>query len=377
MNGLLPCQRHLFDIPDDVAYLNCSFVSPLMNNVRDAGQHGVTRKAHPWLLKPEHFFSEVEVVRALFAELIAARSDDVAIVPSVTYGMAVAAANIEVAAGDGIVVLEHEFPSNVLPWMELQKTRGARIVTVPQPSDGDWTSAVLDVIDERVAIAALSHAHWIYGDVIDLVKVGMRCREVGAALVLDMAQSLGVLPFSVHEVQPDFLIAPTYKFLLGPYSLAFLYAKPTYHAGHPIEQNWFNRASSSDFATLTAYREEFEPGARRFDVGERANFALVPMAIAALQQIHEWTVPRIASTLAALIDRASEHVKGLGFDVGPTHRAHIMSIRVPAEQSEHLSRSFLMSNVFVSFRGDAIRIAPHVYNNDRDIDRLVSALKLK
>ena len=107
-------------------------------------------------------------------------------------------------------------------------------------------------------------------------------------LVVDGTQSVGALPFDVTAIRPDFLVVATYKWLLGPYAAGYLYVAPKHHDGMPIEHNWADRARSEDFTGLVDYRDAFQPGARRYDVGERGNFHLLPMANAALRQLHEW-----------------------------------------------------------------------------------------
>ena len=374
---MIPCQRHLFDIPDDVAYLNCAYMSPLMHSVREAGRAGLDRKVRPWTLSSEEFFSESEQVRALFAGLIGARADDIAIVPSASYGIAVAARNLPVEAGGRLVILAEQFPSNVYAWRALAAERGAALVTVARPDDGDWTGAVLAAIDERTCVAALPHSHWIDGALVDLAAVGARCREVGAALVVDATQSLGALAFDVSAVKPDFLVAATYKWLLGPYSLGFLYAAPAHQAGRPLEHNWIVREGAEDFAGLIDYRDAFQPGARRYDMGERSNFVLLPMAAAALRQLHDWGVGEIASSLRALTRRIAQRTAALGAQTLPEERraGHYLGLRFAGGMPANLTDALAREQVYVSVRGDSMRVTPHLYNSEADIDRLVSVLE--
>ena len=214
----LPSQRHLFDIPDDVAYLNCAYMSPLLRRFTEAWQRAVSRKSRPWEITPAAFFSEVGQARRLFATLLGdgAGEDDVAIVPSVSYGMAVACANLPLARGQRVLLLDEEFPSVILPWRERAREAGAEAVLLPRPADDDWTRVILEAIDQRTAVAALPALHWTDGALIDLPRVAARLREVGAALVVDATQSLGAMPFAMTAVRPDFLVAASYKWLLGP-----------------------------------------------------------------------------------------------------------------------------------------------------------------
>jgi selenocysteine lyase/cysteine desulfurase len=372
----IPCQRALFEIPDDIAYLNCAYLSPLMKSVRTAGERGVARKSTPWALTPADFFSETERARGLFAGLIGADVGDIAIVPAASYGVSVAAANLTVPAGGRILLLAEQFPSNVYPWRELAAQRDATVLTIARPTDGDWTAAVLAAIDERIAVAALPHCHWTDGGLVDLVAVGRRLREVGAALVVDATQSLGALPFDVAAVDPNFMVAASYKWLLGPYSLGFLYVAPRHQQGRPLEHNWIARAGSEDFAGLVNYRDAFQPGARRFDMGERSNFALMPMAIAALEQIAAWTVPAIQATLRTMTAGIAERAVSIGLGTAPAglRAPHFLGLRFPKGVPSGLPERLAEAKVFVSVRGDALRVTPHLYNNDADIERLFRTL---
>jgi selenocysteine lyase/cysteine desulfurase len=374
----IPSQRHLFDIPEDIAYLNCGYMSPLMRRVRDAAVAGLERKARPWEIVPLDFFSGSDALRAAFAELINARADDVALVPAASYGVSTAAGNLPLSRGQNVIVVEDQFPSNVYPWRERARQTGATIRTVPRPRSGGWTRAVLDAIDSATAIVALPQCHWTDGGLFELEQIGRACRANGTALSLDLTQSLGVSPFDVLRVQPDFVSCAAYKWLLGPYSIGFLYvAERWQREGKPIEHNWIHRKNAEDFARLVDYQDDFEPGARRFDVGERSNFALVPAAEAGLRQILEWGVDNVCETVEAMADSIVERLRPLGLTALPKdERApHYLGMQMASGLPPDLLPLLANRNVYVSVRGSSIRITPHLYNTEADIDRLVEALQ--
>jgi selenocysteine lyase/cysteine desulfurase len=374
---MLPCQRHLFDIPDDVAYLNCAYMSPLMKPVIEAGVAGLARKAHPWELTPDKFFTGADEFRATAAQLLGCSPDCVAIVPSASFGIATAARNLPVKRGQSILVLAEQFPSNYYSWQRLAADNGASLKVVPWPDDNDWTGAVLNSLSADLAIAALPHVQWTSGGRLDLVRIGAVCRKIGAALVLDLTQSLGALPFSVREVQPDFAVAASYKWLLGPYSVGLLYVAPKWHGGRPLEENWIQRANSRDFSSLILYSENYDNGARRFDMGERSNFALLPAAVRAMKQLLEWDVAQVSETAGALNRRLASAAAELGFTAPPEplRAPHYLALRrkevIPKELPEMLARE----KVFVSVRGSSIRVAPNVYNTVEDCERLIGCLR--
>jgi selenocysteine lyase/cysteine desulfurase len=371
---LIPCQRALFDIEEGTAYFDCAKMSPLSRAAIEAGRLGLERKAHPWNVRAEHFFDESEVVRERFARLIGAAADDVAIVPSVSYGMATVMANVPVAASQKIVTLADDFPSGILASRALAKRAEARVVTVERPEEGRWTAAILEAIDGGTALVVAPHTHWVCGTMIDVEAIGRRCRSVGAALVLDTTQSTGALPLDLAAVDPDYLIATSYKWLLGPYSLGFLYVAPRHQLGRPIEEAWIVRRNADDFRSLSNYEEDFAAGARRFDMGERANFALLPVAGAAIGQLLDWGVGNVAESLGAMTAGIEARLSERGVTGQQGRAPHFLSVRFPGGPPEGIEERLAAADVHVSLRGDRMRITPHLYNDEADAERLFSAL---
>ncbi len=374
---MISSQRHLFDIPADIAYFNCAYLGPLSNAVVAAGRQAAGRKAHPWEITSEDFFTDTEIARGLFAKLINAEQQDVAIVPAASYGVAVAASNLPLDRNQSVVLLAEQFPSNVYAWRESAARAGARVVTVERPGDGDLTRAVLDAMDERTAIVALPNCHWADGALLDLERIGAACRTLGAGLVLDVTQSAGVMPIDVRAIEPDFLVAACYKWLLGPYSTGFLYVAPHRQGGTPLEYSWRARIGSEDFAGLVNYQDRFQPGALRFDVGECANFHTMPAVVAALEQILDWDPALIAETLAARNAGIAERAAALGLEsLDAAQRAgHFLGLRFPRGVADGLLDALKRQGVYLSVRGDSLRITPHLYNDDADEDRLMHALE--
>jgi selenocysteine lyase/cysteine desulfurase len=370
--------RALFEIPDDVTYLNCASMSPQLRTVTAAGIDAVRSKASPWTLRPSDWFTGAEPLRALFGRVIGASAESVALVPSVSYGLAVAAANIRVRAGQSIVVLDREFPSSTYTWRDLARRSGARVVTVTRDGGASWTDALLAALDDHVAIVATPACHWTDGSLVDLERLAPAVRSAGAALVIDASQAVGAHPIDVGRIRPDFLVAVGYKWLLGPYSLGYLYVDPRWHDhGLPIEQSWITRAGAEDFARLVDYADDFRPGARRFDMGEFSQFTLIPMATAALTQVVEWGVEEIAEGIGGLTGRIAAESSALGCEV-PRDDArvqHMLGVRLPGGVPPGLTERLAADKVYVSVRGDSIRVAPHLYNDERDVERFVGVLK--
>ena len=374
---LLPPQRSLFSIPDSVAYFNCAYLSPLTKRVVELGEQGVRRKAAPWAIMSENFFTESETLRSRFASLINATSDAVCIVPSVSYGIATASRNISVECNREIVVLEEQFPSNYYAWRRVAQRSNANVRVVDRPENGDWTSAVMRSLTNRAAVCAVPNCHWVDGGILDLEVIGTECRARGIKLVLDLTQSLGALPFDVQVVRPAFAVAAMYKWMLGPYSLGLMYVDPEYHEGEAIEDNWIHRRGADKFSSLSVYTDERAEGARKFDVGERSNFALVPMAIGAIEQLLNWGVRNVGHTLGTFNDQLAGALADTGLQVFPRQYSapHFLSFQLPEHAPEGLAGLLARDSVFVSVRGRSVRVTPHLYNNRADAQRLLNSLE--
>lgn len=374
---MIASQRHLFSIPDEVHYLNCAYMAPLSHAVSAAMVEGARLKEQPWNFLPPDFFRVTEEFRRKAATLASVSEENIAVVPSVSYGLAVAAANLPLEKGQRIITLGDQFPSNVYPWQELAKRNGGEVIAVHRPSQSCWTQALLEAIDDDTAIAALPNCHWADGRVVDLAAVGEKCRSVGAALVLDLTQSLGAMPIDFAAVQPDFAVSACYKWLMGPYGIAMLYADPKHHGGEPIEHNWINRAGSQDFTRLVDYRSDYQPGARRFDMGEKSNAPLLMGAGAGIDFLLQHGVDAIAETLASTTQRIADRAARLGLACAPsgTRAAHFLSLEFPDGLPDGLTDRLAKAQVFVSARGQSLRVTPHLYNNDADCEALLATLE--
>jgi selenocysteine lyase/cysteine desulfurase len=248
-------------------------------------------------------------------------------------------------------VLEDHFPSNVYPWREKARESGGRVVTVPRPAAPSadkapeaWTPSILEAIGPQTAIVALPHCHWTDGSLIDLVAVGEKVRREGAALVL---------------------------------SLGFAYITPHRRDGRPVEQTWAGRKGAEDFSRLADYQDEWAPAVQRMDMGERSQLQLMPMAIAAMEQILDWGVDNIALTLAEKTRGIAQRAAALGLESvpGDQRAGHFIGLKFPGGVPGHLLDQLFAQKIYVSARGDSMRVTPHLYNTDHDVDRLMTALE--
>ena len=375
---MLENQRHLFDIPEDVHYINCAYMSPLLKSSVQAGHAAVSAKAQPWCISPMDFFVYSNTARELFASLINARAEDISIASSVSYGTATAALNVPLSSGEKVLVLAEEFPSNLYSWRVKAIDCGAEIKVVERPEDTNWTAAVLNALEDKaVTVVVIPQTHWIDGGQLDFEAIAAARAWHDFALVIDLTQSLGVVGVDVQTIQPDFLICATYKWLLGPYSLGFVYVNPRYHSGIPLEQGWINRPGAEDFSRLIDYKNEINTDASRFDMGERSNFHLMPIAISGLKQIHRWGLSEIETSLRSYTQALRHELEELGFTTcDERYRSpHYLGVQYAGGLPEDILEQLAEEKIYLSKRGDSLRISPHLYNDEMDAMSLVSALK--
>lgn len=373
--------RSLFSLPRDVAYLNTAYMGPLPRASVEAGWMALDRKAQPWTVVAEDFFVPGETYRGMVADLLGLDAEGVAVTPSVSFGLSTFASLLPLRPDQVVVVPGGEFPSNLNPWVAAADRAGATVVRVDRSPDVGLTEALVDEVrthGERVALVASPPCHWTDGSPIDLVAVGEAARAVGAALAVDVCQTLGAVPFDGAAVRPDVVAGATYKWLLGPYSMGFAWFAPRWREGTPLDHGWSNRAGAEDFAGLTEPSTGYRPGARRYDVGEPAQHTQMPVALASLGLVSGWDPVATAAHARRLTDRIAEGAAALGFGVAPAARRsdHLVGLRLgpgSVEPSE-LAARLADARVHVSVRGASVRVSAHRFNDDDDVDRLLTAL---
>ena len=377
---MLPSQRPLFEIPREVAYLNNASYSPLPRAVRQAGGAGVAAKSAPWAMDPGAIAAQAEAVRAAAARLVGATADDIALIPSVAYGVATAAANVPIAPGSRILVAEGEFPSQSYEWARQAALHGAVLDMTPRPADGDWAAALLARVEAPglppVSVAALTPLHWTDGALIDLSRVTPVLRRAGAAIVVDVTQAAGILELDAAALGADFIVFPTYKWLLGPYTLAFLYAAPARQGGRPLEHHGSNHTGGTD--PFAGHVPALLPSARRYDMGERFNPVSLPMALAGMDLLWSWGQAAVASRLRMLTGALAVEAEALGWTAVPAamRPPHILGLRPPPGTDVTATVARLAERrVFVAERGGGMRLGVHAFNDQQDVAQFAAALQ--
>jgi selenocysteine lyase/cysteine desulfurase len=377
---MLASQRALFDMPRDICYLNSASYSPLPLRTQEAGRAAMGRKGRPWTLDASFANGQHERARTAAARLIQADAADIALIPSISYGVATAAKVLAIARGARVLVLENDHSSPVLEWQTRADAQGFVVETIGRPDDGDWTSAVLAAIERSgappVGLASISSVHWSDGGLIDIDKVGAALRRQGAAFLIDATHGTGVLAMDVRKLDPDFLIFPTYKWLLGPYGRAFLYVARRHQDGVPLEQTASGRRGVRSESEVYFSDLRYVADARRFDMGERDHFISMEMASIGMEMMADWGAAAVVQRLSMLTERIADGVRGIGVGV-PERRVrapHILSLSFKDGMPPGLIEGLASESIYVAPRLGRMRISPHVFNDEADVDRFVAAL---
>ena len=381
---MLNCQKDHFNIPDEITYLNCAYMGPMPQQSVAIGQEELQKRLQPFQYSRDDFFAPVEILKKNFADLInCSESDRIVLIPAASYGIANAANNIDFSKKKTILVVGEQFPSNIYSWQKIVEHKGAKLNVIsasqnPERRTELWNEAILEAINEDTAVVSIAHIHWADGTLFDLKAIRKKTTEFGALLIIDGTQSVGALPFDVQEIQPDALICASYKWLLGPYGLGLAYYGPAFDKGTPIEDNWINRKDSERFENLVNYQPDYKPMASRYSVGEQSNFIYVPMLNASIQQLGEWQPNRIQEYCKNLVSKYLPEFKDLGCSLSSESAMafHMFGIRMPEGiDIAALKKQFDQKKVFISIRGNAIRVAPNVYNEEKDMIRLLECMK--
>jgi selenocysteine lyase/cysteine desulfurase len=357
-------------------------MSPLLTTTKEVVIRGLGLKMRPYTISEEDFFTGSMHLRNVFSKLIANPDPQrIAIIPSVSYGIENAARNIPLRSGDEILVVKDQFPSNIYPWEEIAAEKNARIITVaPSPTtlnrSKEWNEKIIDQIHIRTKVVTLPQVHWSEGILFDLPAIRQKTEDVGAFLIIDGTQSVGAYPFSIEQIQPDALICACYKWLLGPYSLGLGYYGPKFDEGKPIENSWMNRYASENFSGLVNYQSRFKPQAERYNVGEQSNFLLLPIASHGISQILKWGPENIQDYLSSIVSPLDTLLDD-GYELATSDQRgnHLIGIKLPAGSHPLEIKQRLDSNqIYASLRGDYLRISPYLFNEQKEIQKLVEVL---
>jgi selenocysteine lyase/cysteine desulfurase len=377
----MKCRKDEFQLDNNYTYLNCAYKSPFTHTVFQAGKNSLEKNLCPNLITADDYFDDAEKVKKNFAKIIHENeSQRIAIIPSVSYGMANVANNIHLQQDENIITITEQFPSNYYIWKKLCEQHNAQFITVPPPNVFEkraeiWNERVLEAINSKTKVVALNHVHWTDGTIFDLLTIRKRCDDVGALLIIDGTQSVGAMEFDNSIIKADAVICAGYKWLMGPYNYGVGYYGAYFDNGNAIEESWKNRERSHVFSELANYTDKYKPFANKYSVGESGNFILSPMLNAALEQILVWGVNNIQSYCKNLTDMPIKILREKGFFIEETEYCarHLFGIIIQSEEELiYIFNQLRKNNIVVSIRGNCIRVSPHIYNDENDMNKLLN-----
>ena len=322
----------------------------------------------------KHSFEDLEAIadlcRSRFAELIGGKDEEVAFVRNTSHGLSIVANGLNWKKDDKILVATSvEYPSNVYPWLDLEKRGMAQVDVINTPSGLLDVDLVKEKIREETRLLAVSSANYATGAVADLEGLGRICHDHQVLLCVDGIQTVGVLPTDVKDMGIHFLSADSHKWMLGIMGIGCLYVdSQIVQKVHPPLLGWRSTTNRWDFDTpvfdLLKDSGKFEEGS--------LPYPLIAGFSESLNLIHEIGVPEIEHRIGKLLNLLAQQLLSLGCDVGPDPavRRHILTFKHNSLDTEWLLNQLTEANVIASMRRSRIRVAPHYYNTEENMYRV-------
>ena len=362
----------------DHVFLNHASTGPHPQRAVDVLREFAALRAEPWKISVETQFGTLAKARAGCARLIGADPAEIALMVNTSYGLNLAARALPFEPGDVVVTSDREYPSNIYPWLELEMARGITLRRVPCLGALPDEEAILAALDApRVRAVVLSWVSFATGYRIDVARIGRACRERGIWFVLDAIQGVGAAPLDVRAVDVDVVSCGGQKWLLSPWGSGFVWLRPDLvQSLRPVDVSWMATRSSDDFSRLIDYDFTYRDDARRFEVITLPYQDFVGLN-SALDLFFEVGLDEVYGRVERLATRIVEWTSGkpgvrLVTPPDATRRAGIVAVapRDPVAASERLTAA----GVTHSLREGAIRLSPHFYNTDGEVDRALALL---
>lgn len=367
--------RAEFPIANEYAFLNHAAISPVSTRVARAVQeHLALAQRTPFDRMRDAFTTLGAELRERAARLInAARPDEIVPMPNTAEGINTAANSLPLRAGDNVLVLDGDYPAVVYPWLNLAP-RGIMVKWVPQTDGGLALDRLVARIDSRTRVIAISTAMFASGFKNDIAAVGELCRTRGIFFVVDAIQTLGAFPLDVQACHIDFLACGGQKWLLGVPGSGFLYCRHDLLDELQIGA-YVGATSVVDPMSYLDYNFTLQPSAERFSLGSSNLLGQIALH-AALGMLLEVGSDATSARILALTDTLIADLQARGFGIRSNlqreHRSGIVIVDVPDPQAAY--ERLLAAGVITSPRGGGLRVAPHFYNSDEDVQRVGEAL---
>src|SRR3954469_16097340 len=322
----------------------------------------------------------VERMRAAAARMIGAHPDEIALVENTTAGISLVAEGLDWKPGDNVVTLADEFPSNVYPWMNLE-SRGVETRRVPTEVSGRLDlERLAQACDERTRIVTISWIRFATGYCHDVAKIAEIAHKRGALMFLDAIQGLGVFPLDVNELGIDFMAADGHKWMLGPEGAGIAYIRRKHlELLRALGPGWHSVLPGQDYTHIEL---NLRPTAARYEGGSQNNAGFLAFG-ASLDLLAELGAQNLAATVLDITDEACERLTKIGAKIisdrrpdyrNGEQRSGIVAFETPGRDPMALKLHAKQQNVIFGCRAGRLRISPHAYNNEEDLDRLVEAI---
>ena len=367
---------------EDATYLNVSGQSPMPRVSLRAVQSAMEAKKYPHHKPDSTFFEVPNRIRASIARLIGGKADEIALTSGASAGAAAVAYGLTWKPGDEIITAKGEFPLQYTVWKPMEEREGLKLKIV-SPRDRFLTADdLIAAMTPKTRLVSVSLVRFDDGSLLDAPRLAAACHSQEARLLLDVSQCCGALPMDVTQLGADFLVSAGYKWLLGPFGTGFFWAKSN-HIGimRPGPFYWMAVAGSDNFASLSFDDPKPAPSAKRWDAPEWAsyfNFNLVAMD-ASVDFVVRMGPELVAAHNRRLIEFMYERLPKDGCvpasPLDPAQRGPYGCFAARSrEKTAELYQLLRKENVVVSLREGNIRVSPHLYNTERDIDRLISVI---
>lgn len=367
--------RGQMPVADRWAYLDHAAVAPISGPAHAVMEQWGRTALKDGAVRYADWVARIERLRSLAAESVGADPGEIALLSNTTAGICLVAEGFPWKTGDNIVTRADEFPSNQYPWLNLT-TRGVEVRRLGVGDDGYLDlDRLADACDRRTRIVALSWVGYANGWRHDLDRVAQLVHDRGALLLVDAIQGLGVFPLDVRQTPIDFLAADGHKWLLGPEGAALFYCRREHlDVLRPLGVGWNSVVNAHDFNRIEL---ALKPTADRYEGGSPNCAGLIALG-ASLELLTSFGFEAIAARVLELTDQACRRISAAGGRIlsnrEGSHRSGIVTFALPGVDPQHVRRHCLERGVVLSCRGGGLRISPHAYNNDADLDRLIEAV---
>jgi selenocysteine lyase/cysteine desulfurase len=368
----LESYRSEFPITEKYIYLDHAGVAPISLRVKSAVEQYATEASGNAMFNYMNWMKRVHRVRKRCADLINSDSHEIAFVKSTSHGLSIVANGLDWKEGDNMLVYEKEFPSNIYPWLNLQR-KGVEVRFLKVKEGGIRMEDIEGLIDQRTRLVSISSVQFVNGFMIDLKKVGYLCREKGIYLCVDAIQSLGVIPMNVKVCNIDFLSADGHKWLLSPEGTGIFYCrKELAKRLAPPLIGWKSVKKDMDFENIDL---ELKENALRFEEASMNIMGIYALG-ASLDLLFEIDIERIREHVLGLGEIIIEEADKRGFEVlTPRNKERRGGIVVFAGEfdPQDVKDKLEKMNIMVNVRGGGLRVSPHFYNTEADILSLFEA----